>query len=138
MSDFEENDDFMCDDEEDYGLVRTKFQCQWFTLCRFPYFYRLIWWLKINIDNNRNIRKIVIRNRTLTWRINITIVKHWKRMNHRLHYSHFKRCSTWRMVKKVNGASKHSNRWLKSTSSCRITMKWWSDTNSYSRTLKAL
>lgn len=21
MSDFEENDDFMCDDEEDYGLV---------------------------------------------------------------------------------------------------------------------
>lgn len=22
MSDFEENDDFMCDDEEDYGLVR--------------------------------------------------------------------------------------------------------------------
>lgn len=24
MSDFEENDDFMCDDEEDYGLVRQK------------------------------------------------------------------------------------------------------------------
>lgn len=24
MSDFEENDDFMCDDEEDYGLVSTK------------------------------------------------------------------------------------------------------------------
>lgn len=23
MSDFEENDDFMCDDEEDYGLVST-------------------------------------------------------------------------------------------------------------------
>lgn len=23
MSDFEENDDFMCDDEEDYGLVRA-------------------------------------------------------------------------------------------------------------------
>lgn len=37
MSDFEENDDFMCDDEEDYGLVsrkkskkieRTK-ECHW-------------------------------------------------------------------------------------------------------------
>lgn len=25
MSDFEENDDFMCDDEEDYGLVSDNF-----------------------------------------------------------------------------------------------------------------
>lgn len=24
MSDFEENDDFMCDDEEDYGLVSVR------------------------------------------------------------------------------------------------------------------
>lgn len=65
MSDFEENDDFMCDDEEDYGLVRKLLENP------MPVYY-----LTHRTFFHRNIQKIAILSRMLILKINTTIAKH--------------------------------------------------------------
>lgn len=163
MSDFEENDDFMCDDEEDYGLVSTNNKevkkkklkkKQWHNglsmgsvilmiflshTCIFSYNFNHFQCFNsfcVYLRVRRNIRKIAIQSQMLIWRINIITVKHWKRMNRKRHCNHFKRFLISKMVKKVNGVLKHWSKWLKSISSYKITMKWWYGTSNCSHTLK--
>lgn len=80
MSDIDE--DFMCDDEEDYGLVRIPSECNLLMalfgsriIANFALHwnqYRLI----LFVLCFRNIPRKVTQSQTWTWRINITIVRH--------------------------------------------------------------
>ena len=80
-----DNDDFMCEDEEDYGLVSYNIENNNFVslLTKIGEFVFIII-SKFCISAAllilhficRNTRKIVTRNRMLIWKINTTIAKH--------------------------------------------------------------
>lgn len=82
MSDLE--DDYMCEEEEDYGLVSLSNRA-------FEIIFK-IYGLIETYDFRRSIPRIAIRSRMSIWKTNTTILKHWKKTIRKPHWLRFRKC----------------------------------------------